>query len=382
MDAEAEAPQSLDAAVDAAFAAHAEPPPEAPAPVEAAPEAPDAPEGDEAKAERARDESGRFAAKEALEKAEKAPTKAPAVRRGGPPPAPAVAAPVTPVPEMKAPRLWRNEEAKKAWATVPEPVRVEVLRREKELDRALESTAEDRKFATTLRQTMAPFEAQIRAEGSTPEKAIGTLLNTAQLLRTGPPALKADAMAGTLLDFGVPLDLLVQALERRMQGQPAQAAQGAAPQHIDPAAIAAQVRESLMQEMQQRSESVAVQQATGEVESFLQGKVLHGPDGSDYTDDLRADMADIIERAAARGRDISLEDAYRRAAAEHPEVSRVLEQRQRAQAATQANATVKRSLRAASSVRSSPAVAPPASRGTSSLSDAVDAAFDAYSGRG
>lgn len=329
-----------------------------------------------AKAERKRDEAGKFTKAEKPEVEAKAPeVRKPAAVKPGAAGAPAT---TSVSPEMKAPQSWKHPEAKAAWAALPEPVRVETLRREKEIARALQETADDRKYAQAMRQTVSPFEAQIRAEGSTPEAAVGKMLNMAMALRTAPPAYKADLVADTILSFGVPLEHLVPAIQRRLGGgqgmQPTGAPQQ--PQMLDPATIAKQVRESLMTDLQAQRESQYVERASSEVDSFLADKAFHGPDGSDYSADIRSDMADIIERATARGSPITLEQAYNRAAKEHPEVSKVLEQREAAQRAAKANASTQRSRAASSSVRSSPAVAPTVRQAGSSLDDDLRAALD------
>lgn len=351
--------------------------PEAPLEVEAAPEKP---------AAAGRDEAGRFT-KKAVEapapKAVDAPKAAakpvapvtPAAPLQGdvkPAVAPAQAQP----PEMKAPQSWRGP-AKETWAQLPEAARVEVLRREKEIARELANVGEERKVAQAFKQAVAPYEAMIRAEGSTPERAVGNLLQTAMALRTAPPAHKAQLVASLISDFGVPLDGLVAAL----QGQPvAHQPQQAAPM-VDPGTIAQQVEQRLMQQLAAQREQVLLQKATQETESFLDGRAVHGPDGTDYSEDIRESMADIIERATRRGSTITLERAYSMAAREHPEVSKVLERQERAASAAQAQASTQRARAAAVSVRSSPGTKPVVKGDASDLRGTLEAAFDAFSGR-
>lgn len=315
---------------------------------------------------RARDDSGRFARSEKRPEPAKVTTATPVK------PAPTVAqspvAPPAPAVEMKAPQSWRGP-AKETWAALPEAARVEVLRREKEIATQMAQLGEDRKFAASLRSTLAPYEAQIRAEGSTPEKAVGNLLNTAMALRTAPPAHKASLVAGIIRDFGVPLDGLVAAL----QGQPVPEQQ-AAPAAVDPRHIAQQVEQALTQKLMAQREHALMSKFTGETEAFLEKQPLHGPDGTDYGDDIREDMADIIERAARRGRAISLEQAYSLAARQHPEVSKVLVAKERAAQQAQAPAA-QRARVAAASVRHSPATTPIDKGARPSLRESLEAAF-------
>lgn len=322
-------------------------------------------------AQRARDEAGRFAKKPAEKLA--APVVAPEPAKA----APKVVAPppAAPVVEMKPPQSWRGP-AKETWAALPEAARVEVLRREKEIATQLAAVGEDRKFASTLRQTLAPYEAQIRAEGSTPEKAVGNLLNTAMALRTAPPAHKAQIVASIINDFGVPLEGLVAALQGRTPPQSAPQ-----PQQLDAATIAQQVEKQLMERLTAQRESQLVAKYSNETESFLEKQPMHGLDGTDYSQDIREDMADIIERATKRGSPMTLERAYTLAARQHPEVAKVLERQERAAAAAKASASTQRARVAASSVRSSPATTPVTKGGEMDLRSALEAAFEANSGR-
>lgn len=341
--------------------------------------------------QRARDEAGRFA-KAAKKPAEK-PVAAvkpvvsvkPALKQGAQPLAPGAKPGTVPTSaqapaavEMKPPQSFRGP-AKEAWAQVPEPVRVEVLRREKEIATQLTGLAEERKYASTMKQAFAPFEQQIRAEGSTPEAAIGKLMNTAMALRTAPPAHKAQLVADMIMDFGIPLQPLVDALSGR-QPAPGQQPQQQA-QQFDPATIAQQVKQQLMKDLGTQRDAHLVKKFEAETDTFLGDKAMHGLDGSDYSQEIRESMADIIERATDRGLKITLERAYSLAAREHPEVSKVLEQKERAAGAVKANASTQRARVAASSVRHESATQPVSKGDASDLRSTLRKAMDANSER-
>lgn len=377
-----DAPLSLRDSLSQAFDSSSDEPAAVADPVE--------PEGDETAAEaaqRVRDEAGRFAKEKAAPKVTTKPTVKPAVVKPTPMAKPVAGVPgakplgVTPPAgvDMKAPQSFRGP-AKEAWAQTPETVRVEVLKREKEIATQLAGIGEERKYAGTMKAAFAPFEAQIRAEGSTPEAAIGKLMNTAMALRTAPPAHKAKLVAGMISDFGIPLEHLVAELQGQGSRQPAQEQ----PQHqqqVDPAAIAEQVRAQLMQQFGTQRDTALVARAETEVSSFLDSQPMHGLDGADYSDEIRADMADIIERASGRGSTITLERAYSLAAREHPEVSKVLSKQERAAGAAKANASTQQARVAASSVRNQPATQPVTRADSSNLRSALEASFDAASER-
>jgi hypothetical protein len=322
----------------------------------------------EASPDRSRDEAGRFAkGRPPLPATEEKPetqppvkAKPPEVRKPGAPGAPVVP-PVTPAVELpKAPQSWKPL-AREKWAALPEEARAEVLRREKEINEALSTTKADRDFAASVRQQVAPFEAAIRAEGSTPEKAIGNLLQTAMALRTAPAGHKAALVAGIIRDYGVPLEGLVAAL----QGQPMPQQQH---QAFDPGQLAQQIQSQVLQGIASQRQAAMAEKMRGEADSFMSAQ--------EFGEELREDMADILDRAAKRGTAMTLQQAYDRAAREHPEVSKVIDQRAAAERAAKATASTQRSRIAASSVRSHPSTTPVQKTSGMSLRDSIAAAFD------
>lgn len=305
------------------------------APVEAAP-------APEKKAAEGRDDKGRFAPK-----ARDAPTVAPTPGKVAPAAlsAPASTEPISaPVPTepIKPPQSWKADVREK-FATLPPEVQREVLRREKETAVALQESVQARKTAEEFQRTVAPFEAMIRAEGSDPVKAVGNLLQTAAALRTAPGPHKAQLVAQLIKTYGVPIEDLDRALsgEAPQQGQ----AQQAGPMR-DPRF------DQFLQGLEQRKaakQQAEVQKFISEAEAFAAS-----PEG-EFFEDVRADVTDIIEMAHRRGLNIGLQEAYNRAVKLNPDVSRVLEQRQAAKQAANAQASTLQARNAASSVKSQPA---------------------------
>jgi hypothetical protein len=146
--------------------------------------------------------------------------------QAGPPPG--QAAPVTPpAPVLKAPQSWKAELREK-WGTLPPDLQTEVLRREREIQTALQESAEKTKGAGEWTEVVRPYEAQIRQLGVQPAQYVGDLLKTAHALTYSHPAQKADVLAGIIMQFGVPPADLDQALVARMQGRPGAAGSAAA----------------------------------------------------------------------------------------------------------------------------------------------------------
>lgn len=333
-------------------------------------------------AARARDATGRFAKGAAAAKAvpakevttSKGPAKAvaPAVA----PESGRVAAAVSPppvAPELKAPQSWKPL-AREKWGAAPPEIQAEVARREREMSVAMQESSKARDFHQEMQSVFAPYMGMIQAEGGTPAKAVASLLQTAAALRTAPPAHRAELVANMCHTFGIPFDALDAALARRF-GQPA--SQGQAQQHqqqMDPAAIAQQVEQQLMQKLQGQRTQATAQRAQTEVQQFISSGE------AEFLDDVREEMADMMDLAARRGRPMTIKDAYTRAVQLHPELSEVLKQREAAKAAANANASTQRARAAASSVRSQPA-SPGSAKQPEDVRGALQAAIALHSRR-
>jgi hypothetical protein len=283
----------------------------------------------EQKAERIRDEKGRFTKAEAKESA----------------PAQQESKPKVDVPavidqskaEIRPPQSWKPTIREK-WATLPDEVRQEVVRRERETAVALQESSEARQGYQKFRETVAPFEAMIRAEGGEPLRAVESLLQTAAALRTAPLQTKAQMVAQMVRQF-LPGREGIELLDAALSGAP-QSAQSAYSAPVD---IDRRVEEVLARrdaERQQQDVSQRVTTALAEVE------------GEEFFPDVKGDMADLLELAAKRGFAMTPKEAYNRAVLVHPEISKVLEQRR---AASKAQGGAARSQLAASSVKSTPA---------------------------
>ncbi|NBD11824.1 hypothetical protein [Corallococcus silvisoli] len=272
------------------------------------------------------------------------------------------------VPPVKAPQSWRPD-AREKWAALPPEVQQEVSRREREMAVTIQQTAQHRKVAEGFQQVVQPYAGMIQAEGGDPFKAVGSLLQTAAALRTAPPAHRAQLVANIVKTYGVPLEDLDAALagQAPAQGQPQ------ASQHLDPEAIARQVQERVLHSVQQQRQSAMSARAKQEADVFL------GSGEAEFIDDVRNDIADILELNARRGVEVSLKDAYKRACEMHPEVSKVLKQREQAQQANAAQASTQRARTAASSVVTTPA-GPPGPK-DDSLRGMIETAWASTSGR-
>jgi hypothetical protein len=243
----------------------------------------------------------------------------------------------------RAPASWKKE-AKGEWASVPLHIRQEVHKREMEVQRVLNETAPIRQEVQQFREVITPYMARIQSLGVTPHQAVGELLKADYSLATGSPQQKAQFIDKLLQDYNVDIAELDAAISRRLGGQPS--AQVNAPQ-FDPNQISQLVQQQLQQALapiyqqrQQQEEQVRQQAAMTVEQMALDPQYPH-------FDEVRQDMADIVQLKAQRGIAITLQQAYTMAVAQNPELSAM-------QQATQLNQRAQRAAAAAVSVSGAP----------------------------
>ena len=325
-------------ALEAAFKqAEEEPIADAPAAIE--PEAAPEPAADEPVAQEAsqdlneltddkpkheRDASGKFKAKEQPQQTEE---PAQEVQDQGMQPGPKSGPKSHP---DRAPQAWRPE-VREHWASLPENVRSEIQRRETEHAKFIQESAEARKTNEALMRTIAPYEAFIRAENSNPMQAIDNLMSTAARLRTGTAPELAQMVAGLVKQFGVGRfgNGFIEQLDSALAGQqPVHDPQQAALEQMFNQKLApVQQMLTQFQQAQLAQQQQATQSAQNEVADFLAK--------AEFAEDVREDMADLMEAATRRGQNLSLVDAYKKACLMNDNVRAVIAQRSKAQGAQQ-----------------------------------------------
>jgi len=263
----------------------------------------------------------------------------------------------------KAPISWKPG-AKEHWGKLPPEVQQEVDRREREITQTLQHTAEQRKLADRFVEATRPFEAMIRAEGRDPVVAAQELFATAAFLRTGTPAQKAQLVANMVKNFGIPIDALDQALVgEEIPDEDSKIAQ-LLDQRLKPVMGFIDEVKGLRSQREQQTQ----QNALSEIQSFAQDPK------NEFFDDVREDMADLMELASKRGSPLTLQEAYDRAIRSNDEIQLIIKRRKEAEIAKKEDA--------ASSIPSKGAPRPAAaSGGSSSLRADIEAAFATVANR-
>lgn len=245
----------------------------------------------------------------------------------------------------RAPQAWRPE-IREHWGKLPEPVRQEIQRREVEVQRTLQESAEARRNFDAVMKTIEPYQAFIKAENSNPLQAIDNLMSTAARLRTGTAPELAQLVAGIVNQFGTGRfgNQFIELLDGALAGQaprvdPQQAAlEQALNQRLAPVQNMLQQFQQAQQMQQQR----VVKQAQSQVGQFLQR--------AEFGQDVREEMADLLETAQRRGQNLSLVDAYKKACMLNDRVRSVLQSRAKARGAQTQTQAAQRARSAAVSV--------------------------------
>jgi hypothetical protein len=288
----------------------------------------------------------------------KAPATLPPKGQGVPGGAPAA----PPAPELKAPQAWKPA-ARETWAALPPAVKAEVTRIENDTKAALREAAQARAFNQEFHRAVSPYMATIQSEGSNPAQFIGGLLQTAQALRTAPPAHKAQLVANIVRQFGVPIEALDSALAGGPQPQGQQGGQQQG-EFRDPRFD--EFLGSLEQAKQQRQQTIA-QQAAADIDEFQKS--------AEFLPDVKEHMSVLLHAAAQRRQSMTLQQAYDKACWADEEIRGILQKRGAAQAANASQASTQRARAASMSVRSKPATAAPPAAKSGGVEDDVRAAL-------
>lgn len=204
--------------------------------------------------------------------------------------------------EAKRPPGSWSPKGKEEFAKLPEHIQDEVLKREADFHKGIEQYKEKAEYADRISRVVQPYEPLIRAKNSTPEKVVQNMLNTAYQLESGNPQQKAQLLIQAAQQYGADMDALRQALDPNNQQQP------------DPYV------QRLEQELHDLKNNVYTQQATAQqqsaveinqsIESFRSELDESGNLKHLYFDDVRDDMADLMEAAERGGKKLTLQDAY------------------------------------------------------------------------
>lgn len=202
-----------------------------------------------------------------------------------------------PTPYDNAPASWKGD-AKEVWADLPEKARREVIRRERQIERTLHDTAQARQVAEEFMGTANQYEGRLREWGSTPTSAFKQFMDADRNLSSGPMSSRAAALAGIIKEYGIDIGALDSALA------------GAAP---DPLLdVDARVQQLVQQQLAPFQAQISQQeQARSHQVVTVIDQMASSPEYP-YFEDVREEMADLIEINMRRGVVVTLPEAYKK----------------------------------------------------------------------
>ena len=216
----------------------------------------------------------------------------------------------------KPPQSW-SPKLREDFAKLPANVQAQINKRETEMSTFLNEGAESRKFGDRMNQTLQPFQSVMLAHGaSDPIQAVQGLMETAATLQMGTPQQKAQKLADMVQHYGID----IQALDNALSGQPlVSTEQSALEKMLEDKLAPMNQFMNTVQQNQQSSQQQTQLNAQTEVGTFEQK--------AEFINDVRNDMADLLDMAAKRGQKMTLQQAYDKACAINPEISAVIQQR-------------------------------------------------------
>jgi hypothetical protein len=251
-----------------------------------------------------------------------------------------------PKPQGERPPASWKPEIREHWGSLPEPVRAEIARREVEVQRTLQETAEARKTAESIDRVISPYMSFIKAEGSNPLQAIDNMMSTAAKLRTGTAPELATMMAQLINQFGTGRfgNAFIEQLDGALAGQAPRVdpQQAAIEQVLNQRLAPVQQMLTQFQQAQVYQQQQVAERAQNEVAQFISQ--------AEFGDDVREDMADLLEAAQRKGQSLTLQQAYEKACYLNDSVRKVMQQRQAAQGASVTTQAAQRAKAAAVSV--------------------------------
>jgi hypothetical protein len=308
---------------------------------------------------RARDEAGRFAARQAATVDPAAPTQpaaAPAAANAALDAA-AQAAGAAGQSTAKAPSSWKPEAAA-VWAKIDagQPVtpaelktfRDEAARREGDYHKGVQGWKQHATAGQAYEAAVAPYRETLTKLGVDGVTAVGELLKADHTLRYAPDSVKVQKLLELAHVYNIDLS-----------------------KQFTPE-IAKYERELFdMKEKLAQTESAQQRSVSESLDSEL-SRFAAAP-GHEHFEDVRGHMASLLSGGVAK----DLEDAYQQAVFANPQTRTTLLEQQRR--VSDENARLQRARAASGSVRgSSPAAGTP-SAGGGTVRDAITAAFEAHS---
>lgn len=282
---------------------------------------------------------------------------------GEAPPTETVEPEVKPEAALAPPKTWRAEALAK-WETLPPEVQREVLKREEDIFKGLESYKADAQVGRSLNQVLSPYMPMLQQAGVNPLQQIESLMQAHHGLATGTPEQKQRFFSELARAYNVPLS-----------GELV----GEEPPFVDPQVAALQKEIAALKS----KTSAREQQEAATLRATLQKEIdaFAADPKNVYFDEVATDIAALLKSGTAS----TLAEAYEKAIWLNPATRAKEQARLTAEAEAKAKAEAEAKAAAAkkataANVRSSPKSASAAAP-LGSIDDTLSAALNSIRSR-
>ena len=252
-------------------------------------------------------------------------------------------------PVRAAPNTWKKA-AQEKWATIPKDIQEEIYRREDNIHQGIEGYKSKAQFGESIEKAIAPYSATLQALNMSPDRAVSELLAMDAKLRSGTPQEKHLFFAHLAKTCGVNLENLASV----------------ANQPIDPNVQYFQQKIGQLENQLQQQTFLSQQRTEQELNSEI-AKFSTDPKNRHF-DSVRDDMASLLQAGVAK----TLQDAYEQAIWRNPTVRASLVAEQQETARKEAAQKAQKAKQAASvNIRNRPSM--PVSQPIGTMDDTIRA---------
>lgn len=211
--------------------------------------------------------------------------------------------------QVQAPEFWTSEDKAKFAALPDDTIRQTVLdwrtQIEKGAQEKFEAAAEARKFHDEVGRILAPFDGELQNAGLTRVDGIKRLVNAERLLRQNPQ----QGLQWLLDQYGQGQFAVVRRDAQPTAAQPAQQQTGNGNVNELVAQIVDQRFQAIQAAEEQRQNAAVLQAAQETLQQFTDAKGEDGQPKYPHFEEVKVQMAALIQSGAASG----LEEAYEQA---------------------------------------------------------------------
>jgi len=241
------------------------------------------------------------------------------------------------------PISWKAS-VREHWKDLPKEVKDEITRREQNINTGMQKNSEAAQYGHAFNQVMQPFQHFVQASGMNTLQAVQNVMQTATGLQGGAPQHKVQIVHDLIRQYGVDIGALDQMLTG---GQVNEKGEVVPDPNLQ---VQAQIQEAMApinQFLQGQQQNLQSQQYEAQQTANTNVDTFAADPKNEFYEDVKLDMADLLDLASKHGRPLTIPQAYTRACAANPDISTVMEGRTAAQ-------TIARKKVAASSVTGSP----------------------------